>query len=915
MDQAETTRWIRAAQLLEQVLDLPMDEQAAAVAELGRANGVLEELEGLLAGSRGASVLDGSVESFLSQMPGSSVARNAYKGQILGAWVVGEEIGQGGMSVVYHAQRTGQDFEQHAALKILSVAGLGDDLVDSFVRERQILSDLQHPGIARLIDGGITPDGAPFLVMQYVDGQRIDNWCRDNGASLKTIVRLMLKLCDATAYAQRRLVVHQDINPTNVLVDEHNQPILIDFGIAKLLGPASKSETLRAFTARFAAPEQTAGGAITTATDAYALGKLLLELAGNHPLDSDLEAIARVATQDDPEQRYPNARALALDLQAWLDKRPVQARPATVRYRAGRFIARHRLPVTAAAVIMMSIIGGLGLAIWQARIAAQERDVAQAESARAGQVTEFLKDLFRASDPDRAQGEEVTARELLDQGGHQVRHAFNGAPDLKAEMMVLLGNLYRELGELDSANPLLEEGLEVAKSQGDDSLQVDAMRALAQARMESGEYEEALQLVNRAEDMLRTAGKIPGRQHAALMQPILFTLAELGRVPEAVERGQAALDTARADTDLAPEALYDYLNSVANVMLIAERPDDAESLLRDAATMKVDRAHDPTKQITLHSNLAGVLERKGDLEAGLVHRREALAITEQIYPPGHSERARMQSNLGSSLSKLGRYQEAQGVLRQALAIYDRIYHGEPNPRVAAAENNLGRALQQAGQYADAEAHVSKARDLARELFGADDPRFLIATGNLGDLERQLGHLDQADSLLSENLELRRNILGPDHRAVGNALSLLAALRLDQGQYEAALQLSDEALALFQRINYKNPRALTATLTRRAQALAGLGRDEEAEAGFADAMQMGETAGVDAGRSWPNLLTARAEFLVDRGEEAAGDALQRALEANLGLFGPDHPITRHVEALIERYGAAPRASGQRARTSP
>lgn len=896
MDQAELARWNRATELLERVLELPIDQRQSAIDKLGNRNEVRFELASLYDSMEKESVLDASLDSVLEHMQGAIPERNALKGQVLDNWELGDEIGHGGMSVVYHAARTGQDFQQQAALKILSLAHFGDDFVASFVRERQILSDLHHPGISRLIDGGITPDGAPFLVMQYVKGETIDRWCEKRGADLSTITRLMLKLCQAVAYAQRYLVVHQDIKPANVLVDEHDQPVLIDFGIAAVLSQSSEARSLQAFTPKYAAPEQRSGGAITTATDVYAFGMLFRSLIRDHPLDRDMEAILDAATHEDPEQRYANARNLAEDLQAWLEKRPVRARPPGIGYRTERFIVRNRWGVAAVVLVVSSLLAGTAAALWQAKIASAERDVAQAESARATQAIDFLKELFRASDPDRSRDEVVTARELLDQGVHQVRNTMRGTPALQAEMLVLLGDLYRELGETTAAGPLLEEGMRLADSVGGLELRVSSRRGLALQLMDTGTHEEALALAEQGEQLLLDANAVPGELHATLLQPILFSLAELGRVPEAVERGRGALTLAREHPNLPKVAIYNYLFNVGNVLLIAEQADEAGSLLLEAGEMTQMTSSSRSMQIALQSNIAGFLDRKGDLEAALDHRRQVMALVEEIYPPTHPERARMLSNLGATLNNLGQHQEAESTLHEALAIYEQIYQGVAHPRVAAAQNNLGRALEQAGSYAAAKPHMIRAWELAGQLFGEKDPRFVIAMGNLGSLHRQLGEFGRAEELLLRNLELRRSIFGEDHRAVGSGLGLLCALRLDQGRWADALSLSDQALALFRRINYTSPRTLVTLETRRAQALAGLGRLTEAEAAFTEARQLSDEAGADAGTALPALLAAHAQFLVDQADPGADAAIVQATTVHREMLGDDHPLTLRMLGL-------------------
>lgn len=897
----EIERWSKARALLDQVLEACGPEIIAHVRQQAEVSGCLTELESLLKALDTTSALDSSLDDAIYEMSAAHIRHGALSGRVFGRWTLGEEIGRGGMSTVYHAERTGDGFKQHAALKILSLTFASQALIDSFLRERQILSELQHPGIARLIDGGVTPEGSPFLVMEFVDGKRIDQWCTEHHPDVPAIVRLALQLAKAVAYAQRHLVIHRDINASNVLIDERGQPVLIDFGIAGLLG-ADSGQTLHAFTTTFAAPEQIAGGHSSTAIDVYAMGRLLESLLKDKTIDKELQPLIDMATEADPERRYANARDLAEDLQAWLDKRPMRARPATMRYRATRFVARHRFGVAAGLLILLSLLGGLAASLWQANIAARERDLARAESARASQVTDFLKDLFRASDPDQARGKAITARDLLDQGAYQARNAFEETPELKTEMLILLSDLYRELDEWEAAEPLVKDALALAESLNSTPLIVDALRALSLLKMSSQDHEEALLFAERAEKMLQLENAVPGRQHSLLMQSMLFSLAEMGRIDEAVIRGEAALSSARQSDNLPAPALYGYLYDLATVLVIAEREIDAEPLLLEAMSIEFESLQSPTTQIALLSSLASIADEKGEIDAALDYLRKAMVLTDLIYPPNHSERARKLSSLASQLTKFGRYAQAEQALQEALDIYVAIYGNEVHPRVAAAYNNLGRVLILQGKYSEATVLAAKARNMAGDLFGKDDPRYAIATGNLGDLQRRAGNLDEADELLSLNLGLRRSILGESHRSVGNGLALLAQLRLDQGRYTEALALCDEALALFQRIDYQNPVSLIVTRVRRAKALAGLGRDDAAAMEFTELLQLSDTAGVDAGAARLDLLAARAEYLLMHKDPAAQAAIEQALEAHIKVLGTKHPDTLHLVALSQTQPA-------------
>lgn len=885
-------------------------------------------------------------------------------GRRVGAYRLLEPLGRGGMGVVYLAERADGAFEQQVAVKLLAMGLAGAEGHRRFVAERQILAGLEHPDIARLLDGGLTEDGTPYFVMELVEGEPIDDWCDACRLRVDERVELLCRVCEAVEYAHRRLIVHRDLKPANVLVTDDGDPKLLDFGVAKLLFEVDPERTrtrgAAPLTPAWAAPEQLEGGPVTTATDTYALGTLgYLLLVGVPPhdlaertptaivrqlqveppapsrrfatlpeedrseiaaarggsaselrrrLEGDLDAILVRALACEPERRYGSAGELAADLRRHLEGHPVDARAPSLRYRLGRFVARHRLAVASAAAIVALLAGLVVVSVVAAVTSRRQAERIAAERDRAQQVTVFLRGLFEANDPDVARGREITARELLDRGARQLRGGLEDAPELRAEMLVLLGGLYAELGDLDAARPLLTEGLRAAEESGELEGQVDALHALGTLDLQAGRYEEALVSLERAGQLLDEAGLVPGGKHGLVMDELLSTLEELGRFDEAIDRGEAALATARAEPDLSSASLFHYLYNLANMLLRGEQIDRAEALLREAVALEADPAEDPTMRIAVNSNLAGILERKGELEEALNRRRRAVALTEEIYEPLHFRRAQVLSNLGSTLSRLGRLDEAEVALRQALEIYEAVYAGAPHPRVAAAQNNLGMVLLRGESYEEAEPHIARARDLAGELFGHNDPRFAIATANLGRVLIPLARHVEAERLLREALEIRRSLLGAEHRTVGATLSLLAELRLAQGRPEEALQFADDALALYRRVGHEDPHALLEVSARRVRALVLLGRPEEAGAAFAKALVLGDAAGADAGSAWPGLLAAYAEFLVEQGAPEAPAAVARAVAEHRRLFGEAHPATQRMEALQRRVdeSASPRS---------
>jgi len=458
----------------------------------------------------------------------------------IGGWRLLGPVGRGGMGEVFLVERADGAYEQRAALKLLKRGLDSDELYQRFLRERQILARLVHPGIARLLDGGVASDGRPFFVLEYVEGRPIAEHADAADLGVEERLRLFLEVCAAVEAAHRSLVVHRDLKPSNILVSAGGEVKLLDFGIAKLLedepDTVATRTGLRLMTPAYAAPEQILGGDVTTATDVFALGAVLYELtAGRRPFErsgrtptdlarevererverpseaaerraraatdpetrweferraariaGDLDAILLQALESDPRRRYPTVEAFAADLRRHLDGRPVRARASTFSYRAGKFVRRHRYALGVAALVALSLIAGLAVAVWQAGRAARA-------AARAERVRAFLVSVFEVSDPAIAHGEEVTARRLLDEGARRVEVELDAEPELAAEMLDLLAGLYRKLGALEPARALATRALALAeRSAGADSeLAARCRWTLGWCRLNAGELEAA----------------------------------------------------------------------------------------------------------------------------------------------------------------------------------------------------------------------------------------------------------------------------------------------------------------------------------------------------------------------------------------------------------------------------------------
>lgn len=951
-------RWCELKELLDELWALAPEDHAAWLDEHCKDPELRAQAEALLVAGEGAEDYLDCLASDLGVARAEECAPVDLSGRIVGHYRLLEPLGRGGMGVVYLAERADGAFEQRVAVKLLAMGLAGPEGHRRFLAERQILAGLEHPAIARLLDGGVTEDGTPYFVLEQVEGERVDLWCDTRQLGIRERIGLVCRLCEAVEYAHRRLIVHRDLKPANVLITDAAVPKLLDFGVAKLLtdgdGHLTRTRGAVPLTPSWAAPEQLDGGTVTTATDTWALGALAYFLLVGVPpheieghthddiwrqlragpsaasvrlaslpeaaqsriarargssagelrrrLAGDLDAILMRALSFEPERRYGSAGELAADLERHMQGRPVQARAPSLGYRMGRFARRNRAAVAVTTLAAASLLLGTAVALWQAHEAATERDQAQAQRLRAEQLTGFLQDLFKASDPARAQGRDVTARELLDQGARQLQFAFAETPELRVEMMVLLGSLYYYLGEYESARPLLEQGLAAAKAIGELNMVVNASRAAARLDLDTGHYEQALAALEDAERLLNQNELVPGASHAALMPTLTSTLIGMGRFGEAVERGEAALAAARADAELPPEPLFDYLMGSAEALLRAEQSDRAEGLLREAMALELEADDIPTRKLSLKLRLAIALERNGELDEALVLQRQVLETVEQLYSPLHTWRAEQLRNMALILAGLGRYEEVEQAARLALEIYEAIDPEGRSHHRAYLHNLLGIANRFAEQYEEAEQHFIQARQLAIEHFGRNEPFHALVLSNLGVLLRLSGRHQESEDVLVEALETYRSNLGPDSPMVGRCLGLLAQLRLDQGRPGEAMELADEALDLYSRTGYEGPRYRLAALVMRARALDRLGRLEEAEADFAAALAIGEADHKDAGTSWPLLLSAHAEHLLGLDSSEASAAVERAVQAYRDTYGIDHPATQRVEAFQQRVRA-------------
>jgi len=813
------TLWPRAKALFEEAQDRAPEERAAfldaACTEDGVPNDALRrEVERLLGYDDGADAYFDTLGHAL-RGPGLGEDDPMPFPETVGPWRVLREVGRGGMGQVFEAVRADGLYEQRVALKLVR-PWLGAELVARFRSERRMLATLEHPGIARLIDGGVAADGRPYFAMEYVEGEPILAYADAAALGVEERLRLFLAVCEAVAYAHRRLIVHRDLKPSNILVSETDgaaEPKLLDFGIAKLLDMAEDDagEGLTRtghylMTPEYAAPEQVTGGPVSTATDVYALGVLLYELlAGCSPyvlpdrspqavaravceqepgrpstvvgrgeaawaaevaarrrtgverlrrrLAGDLDTIVLQALRKEPERRYASVEALAADVRRHLGGRPVKARRDTLGYRTGKFVRRHRVSVAAALVVVLALAGGLGAALWQGQRAAAAAAEARLEAAR-------------------AEREAATAAEVSD---FLVGLFSASAP-----------------GERRGDSLLVGEVLERGAARLDQDLgEQPAVRARMQAVLGRVYYE--LGRLGAADSLLRAAiasGDIADPDEEADARLVLSSVQMAhGDFEASIASARAVLDEAQARYDGDHALVAASLTQVGYAYVSQGRLDEAEPFLTGAVAMQARLHEEPhVNHAEALDNLGVLYYQQRDYERALALFREALGIQRTLHGGRpHPDLAISLDNVGAALLALDSLEQALPYVEESVAMQARL-HAEPNLNHAISLNNYGVLLLRAGRRAEAEEALQESLAIKRALFGPDHPSVGVTTGWLGQVA-----LEQGDAALAETRYRRAYAIAaasyePGHGTRIGAAHALAGLLAGSGRQAEAERL-------------------------------------------------------------------------------------------------------------------------------
>jgi serine/threonine-protein kinase len=913
-------------ELFEYALALAPGERAAWLAD--HPSPTRTTLERMLAADAARDApLDGSFEDLLGRVGEAEPEPPlAESGAMIGPFVLGDRLGEGGSSIVFRATREQAGVCQVVALKLLRRGIYTADEQRRFRSERRALAQLRHPGIARLIEGGVTEAGVPYIALELVEGVPITEHARRARLDLRARLRLFVAVCRAVEAAHRALIVHRDLKPSNVLVTADGEVKLLDFGIAKLLdaddgGDATRTHAI-AMTPAYAAPEQFRHGLVTAATDVYALGVLLGELLTGHrrepgdtrtlsaqahaatpdaplppaalrrALRGDLDNIVLRAIDAEPERRYASAGAFADDLERHLEGQPVLAHPPSRRYRARKFVARHRGGVAAALVVSVAIVAALGFALWQA-------DVARAQARRAATIKDFLIDMFRASDPRVAQDKprgQVTARELLDATAPRIAGEFSDDAQTQVELLGVAASIYRELGDDARYHALHEQQVELARRAFGDAHPAIIDGLLDDAWHASGrnDYAAARHLLAQADPLIRRAGLDRSVQRARwwVIQAGLFT-------SNAAERAQSrvALDRAIAlYARVAPTAPgYVHALGMLAFRLAGDDPHAAEqAYLRaiDAAQASHRRDDGELQQLIL-PGLAAAREDQGDY-----------AGAERAYEQG-AELARRTYGEDHSTAWVPAAQHAwmvhrQGDRQRALALFDHLLAMIPADWDTDSYDEYAREFYAASLAAEGRAaeaipilEAAQRAYLARPGVDYELRRNRLI---LGDAYDRVGRIDDARAMIEASLDERIEKEPADARTLLDARERWGRFLLDRGEFAAAEREFSEVLA-----QQHGRHLVTAALAEGDFARLALARDDVAGAVAAS------TRAVDAFehvvgrrdvRSGPYLWLVHAEALRRSGDRAAARSwAQRALEASRRYDAPGAASIARAEAVL------------------
>jgi serine/threonine-protein kinase len=921
-------------ELFESAIELAADARASFLDEHCATPELRTQVERLLAADVSVDQLfAGGAQAAAAAIGDAAAAPVLPPGSRVGPFELVAVLGEGGSSTVFRARRETAGVYQEVALKVLRHGLYAPDAQRQFRRERQALAQLRHPGIARLIEGGVTTDGTAYIALDLVEGKPIVEYARERALDLRTRLALFLQVCRAVESAHRALIVHRDLKPSNVFVTNDAQVKLLDFGIAKLLENDDETRTeAAAFTPAYAAPEQRNGGLITTATDVYALGILLGELvtgqrlahSGRTPssqitgeeeagvlpasptitrraLRGDLDNIVLKAIEAEPERRYASAGALADDVARMLEGRPVAAHPPSRPYRMRKFVQRHSAAVAATALCVLALLAAFGVAVWEAKVAREAERGAVRDAARANATKDFLVRVFRASDPRMAQDKprgQITAKELLDLNAPLIAQEFAGDADTQIELLGVAASIYRELDEPARYDDLHQQQTQLARN-----LYGDTHPAIIAGLLEDVDHANERNDYARANAMLKQTDALI--THAGLNDSVLrarwYVLRSITPLPDddaSGDGGDRALEHAADLYAKYAPADPGYVKALTTLGFhaLAQDPALAEPyfLRAIAVTQKSGSRNDALLQQFAYPGLGQARESRGDYAGAQSAYAQAAELARKTYGETHSSTWVPAAEYAWRLHR-------NGEREQALKLFEHLLQIMPADWSRDSYAEYAREF-----YADRLAAEGRAAEAIPLLEAAQ--KFYLAHPSvpyelrrnrliLGDAYDRVGRSDDARTQIKTSLDERIAKDPPAHRTVLTARERWGRFLLEHGDAAGAEAEFREVLA----------KAQDRSLEAIALAHAGMARLALAHGDARQAIDANRRAmeifdrvtGVRDVRSQPYLWLVQAQALRASGDDAgAREWAQRALDASRRYDDPAAPSIRAAEAAVQ-----------------
>ncbi len=807
--------WQRIETILDTVLTLPDQEWDAYLQKTCRDDDLIREVKSILWGIEEsekthflerASADHQELINELSEL-NRPHHEDRYIGKQIGHYRIVEKAGSGGMGEVYRAERDDGQFHQFVAIKVLKQGYHSEEIIHRFRIEQQILANLHHPNIAQLYDAGLTDDGTPYLIMEFIDGIPIDEYANTHHLTVYERLDLLIKVCNAVQYAHTNLVIHRDLKAQNILVNSEHQIKILDFGVAKLIDPASTEITLietqpgqRLWTPYYASPEQIREGVVSTTSDVYSIGVLMHKLlTDTYPFDlsgkslleieniivsqepttasesigkskhqeeasgarelttqdlkkelkGDLDSIIAKALRKEPYARYESARQLAEDLQRYQHNLPVLSRKGNLKYRSRKFIRRNAVPVISA-VSMLLTIAAL-ITYYTIQITGQ-RNKALSEAHKAKLVTDFMINIFNNADPYDQNKKNLTAREILDQGTERIQKSIVD-PDIKATMLSALGNIYTDLGMYDKATPLLHEAMDIREhlKSGDNMDLASSYYDWANVNELSDNYKISLDYFAKASHIYHQM------KNDSLYAKNILEL--------------AWVDYLTAD--------YQAADSLATNALHIDRK------IYGNASKKVAQCD---------QYLAWVNNGEGNYGSADSLFRKALSLRQSLYKGDHPLIAQTLGGLARNLYDAQHDDSAEVYAKKALTMSKRLF-GKKHPQIATLLHGLGLIELAEHKYKKSQQYILESLNMRRAIFGDNDPQTIVSLSDLAHTYFSDKQYQKAADIFKKVTEENTKVLGPDHPEVALALNNTGMCLWKAGEKREAVSYFKKSIAV------------------------------------------------------------------------------------------------------------------------